>query len=184
MIEGLLALDRDLFLFINGFHSKYLNPVMQFLSGQLIWLPLIGFFLGWSFKTLGKSRTMYFLLFLFLTMVASDVTSSYILKNIFNRLRPCREIDLKPLIYYFGQKCGGKFGFVSSHAANSSSLILFSLISLKFKSRQYLWFLMIPFLVGFSRVYLGVHYPGDIIGGVFVGAAWAWVFSKMFKLTI
>lgn len=125
--------------------------------------------------------TLYFGLFLILAIIASDVTSSYLLKNIVNRLRPCREIDLKPLIYSFGQKCGGKFGFVSSHAANSIALVFFSIRSLNFEKKWIYGLWIIPVLVGYSRIYLGVHYPGDIAGGMLVGLFWGYVFSKMYK---
>lgn len=125
--------------------------------------------------------TLYFGLFLLLAIIASDVTSSYLLKNIVNRLRPCREIDLKPLIYSFGQKCGGKFGFVSSHAANSIALVFFSIRVLHFEKKWIYGLWIIPVLVGYSRIYLGVHYPGDIVGGMLVGLLWGYVFSKLYK---
>ncbi len=153
------------------------------MSGQVIWLPFIGFFLGYSVIKKGKNIALYFILFLILTLVASDVTSSYILKNIFNRLRPCRQMDLIPLVYSFGQKCGGKFGFVSSHAANSFALVLFSIKCLRLSRRWIYGLWIVPVLVGYSRIYLGVHYPGDILGGALVGITWAIIFSKMFKLS-
>lgn len=181
MIESLNALDRSLFLSLNSFHSSILDGFMQFLSGQLIWVPLIGYFFWYCYKISGKKITLYFGLFLILAMIASDVTSSYLIKNIITRLRPCRELDLKPLIYSFGQKCGGKFGFVSSHAANSVALIFFSIRSLNFEKKWIYLLWIIPALVGYSRIYLGVHYPGDILGGTMVGLFWGYVFSKMFR---
>ena len=179
MIDALNYLDRSLFLLINSIHFNLLNPVMVFLSGQFIWAPVLIYFFWYSFKNHGKNYTGHYLLFLILAIIASDVTSSYILKNIFNRFRPCREIDLIPLINNFGQKCGGKFGFVSSHAANSVALVLFSLKSLHFKNSWTSCFWIFPALVGLSRIYLGVHYPGDILGGAIVGILWGIIFSKM-----
>ncbi len=181
MIEGVRALDRALFLALNSYHTTWLNPLMQVLSGQLLWVPFIGYFFWYSYRRIGKTETVIFGLFLLMTIVASDVTSSYLMKNIFQRLRPCRELDLKPLIYSFGQKCGGKYGFVSSHAANSVALVLFSIrcLGLKGRALRILWPLTV--LVAFSRIYLGVHYPGDIIAGAAVGAGWAWVFSSLYR---
>lgn len=181
MIESLNALDRSLFLALNSFHASFLDSIMQFLSGQLIWVPLIGYFFYYSYKKSGKKVTLLLGLFLLLALIASDVTSSYLLKNIVERLRPCRELDLKPLIYSFGQKCGGKFGFVSSHAANSMALVFFSARSLNFEKKWLYCLGLIPLLVGYSRIYLGVHYPGDILGGMLVGLFWGYIFSKMFK---
>lgn len=152
---------------------------MNVFSGQTLWIPFIGYFFWFSFRKNGKEATLYFALFLILALVASDVTSSYLLKNLTDRLRPCREIDLKPLIYSFGQKCGGKYGFVSSHAANSVALVLFSIRSLKFEKKWIYFLWIIPAIVAYSRIYLGVHYPGDVIGGILVGTIWGWTFSEL-----
>jgi undecaprenyl-diphosphatase len=154
---------------------------MLILSGQLIWCPLIVHFLWISFKNGGRRGATYFFFFLVLALAASDVTSSYILKNFFHRLRPCREVDLLPFIYSFGQKCGGKYGFVSSHAANSLCLIVFSSMALFPKPKFFHLAWIIPLLVSFSRIYLGSHYPGDILGGFLVGTIWGLFFGKVFQ---
>ncbi len=155
---------------------------MIFLSGQVLWLPLIlgMMIIGW--KTLTRKQFSVFVLFLVLTLIATDVTSSYIIKNLVQRLRPCRLEELKVLIYQFGQRCGGRFGFVSSHAGNSIALISFSVLSLGLTQKKYWALWLLPLLVSYSRVYLGVHYPGDILGGFIVGLSWSFIFAKFFRI--
>jgi len=181
VIEALAQFDKDLFLFLNGFHATWANPLMTFASGVTLWIPLIFFSLWRARSQLKNKNLMLFILFLILTIIASDVTSSYIIKNLVNRMRPCRLDDLLPLTYQFGQKCGGKFGFVSSHAANSIALVFYSISALNIKNRFIYFIWILPLVVSFSRIYLGVHYPGDIIGGAMVGLFWGMVFSWAFR---
>ena len=180
-MDNLSSLDLELFLELNSWHTPWLNSIMVFFSSQLIWLPLIAIIFFMATKQLARKDFFIFILFLTLAIIASDVTSSYILKNIFERLRPCRVPEIKDFINNFGQKCGGRFGFVSSHAANSICIIAFSLILLKFKSKKFYLLWILPIFVGFSRIYLGVHYPGDILGGFIVGVIWASTLAVIFK---
>lgn len=179
IIQFLKELDLNLFLKLNSLHHPGLDSIMSFLSGQLIWIPMIVFFIFRAKKIFTSRMTLYFLLFLILTLIATDVTSSYFIKNIVKRMRPCRLEEVKSLIYFFGQKCGGKFGFVSSHAGNSFALIFFSMRTLKLKG-IYQLFWALPLLVSYSRIYLGVHYPGDIVGGILVGLFWSAVMSTLY----
>ncbi len=181
MIEYFSLIDQKLFLILNSWNADWLNPVMLLFSGQLIWLPFLVLIFTIAFKKLGRNSFFLFMLFLVLALIASDVTSSYILKNSVQRLRPCRIPEIKELIHNFGQKCGGRFGFVSSHAANSICVLMFSSIALKIRSRAFHCLWILPLLVSFSRIYLGVHYPGDILGGMLVGALWGGLLAMVFR---
>ncbi len=182
MVNYFNNIDQNLFLWMNGFHDPLLDPLMIFLSGQSIWIPMVAFFLWRAKKVLSSKQLGVFCLFLLMVLILSDVTSSYIAKNIFGRIRPCRLQELKSVIYQFGQKCGGKYGFASSHAANSTALVFFSLNALELKTRYHLvWILVL--LVCLSRIYLGVHYPGDIVGGCTIGSLWAGLITFLFRRT-
>jgi undecaprenyl-diphosphatase len=182
-MNSLQTLDRSLFLFINSLNSTWLNPVMNFVSGQFIWILPITIIVCQAWNKWDRKKAIIFIVFCFLVIIVSDATASYLLKNIFERLRPCRLPELKEQINSFGQKCGGKYGFVSSHASNSLSLVLFSFLSLKLEYKKFSWLLLLPLFVGWSRIYLGVHYPGDILGGYLVGTVWAVLFALIFNHT-
>jgi len=181
VIENLNSLDQRLFLLLNSFHATWLNEFMRFISGYVVWVPLMFFIFVLSYKKLGAKNTSYFAFFCILVIIACDATASSIIKNTFNRLRPCRNPELSELIHSFGQKCGGKYGFVSSHAANAFGLILFSVRTLNFSFYKAALLILIPVLISYSRIYLGVHYPGDILGGFIVAFIWSWAFSEIFK---
>jgi len=179
--QSLSALDHSLFLLINSWNTAWLNPVMVFFSSQVIWLPLIIFIFWLAFRQLERKSFYLFILFMTLALIASDVSSSYILKNIFQRLRPCRVAEIKELMNDFGQKCGGKFGFVSSHAANSVTTLTFAFFGLRMIPGYFHSLWLLPLIVSFSRIYLGVHYPGDILGGALVGLTWGYVLARFFR---
>ena len=183
MIESLSHIDTNLFFLINSLHASWLNPIMVFFSSQLIWIPFVIFILYAAFKELPKTQFYLFLLFLLFAIIASDVTSSYILKNFFKRLRPCRLEDIKLLMNSFGQKCGGRFGFVSSHAANSFAILTLSFLALKKLKGLFNLIWLLPLIVSYSRIYLGVHYPGDILGGALVGISWGCIYVLLLKQT-
>ncbi len=167
MIETLLNWDTQFFLFLNGLNSPFWDPIMVFASGKLTWLPfylLLIFFIarkhGW--------KTLWWLVAIALVIVASDQISVGLFKNVFQRLRPCHTPDLNGLIHIVG-KCGGKFGFVSSHAANTFGVAVF--LSLLFRNKwATLGLISWAAFVSYSRIYLGVHFPGDILCGALLGA--------------
>ena len=168
MIELIKSLDIILLDLINGAGRPFLDPVMILLSNKFIWIPLYMYLIFFLY-TVYKKHFWIPLIFILISLTLSDQFTSSFMKPYFQRLRPCLDGNVNiPIEVVKG--CGGKYGFASSHAANSMGLAVFYLMILKRKRMLGYFILTWALLVGYSRVYLGVHYPGDIIVGFFVGS--------------
>lgn len=166
-------LDKDLFLFFNRHGNEALDPFMVFLSQRAVWIPLYILLLILIIRVF-KKRTYLFFITASICVFLSDKFSVY-MKNAVARYRPCHNTDLTELIR-LPDGCGGQFGFVSSHAANTLGIAVFITY---FLGRHYKWIPYVMFawalLVSYSRIYLGAHYPLDILGGFMVGALSAFI---------
>ena len=173
-------IDQQLFLFINSLNSPFFDQVMHAISGKLIWVPLylaILIFLGIKYKR----KFFIILIFIILAVTLADQGSVFV-KNLFLRLRPCHEPSLKGLVHLVNGECGGMYGFVSSHATNSFNVALLSLLFVK-KRWYSISIIAWALVVGYSRIYLGVHYPGDVLCGSFLGAFIGWSMFRLYVLT-
>lgn len=171
MLEALKQFDRELFLLINGCNSEAFDSIMVLISGKFSWIPFYAFLFYLMIRVVGKN-IIYIIPAVVLLITLSDQGSVILFKNHFQRLRPCHEESLKPIIHLANGSCGGQFGFISSHASNTMAISVFVLLFLRNKYRTYLSLIILfPFIVSYSRIYLGVHYPGDVVCGMIFGAA-------------
>lgn len=182
-MEYLNQLDIQLFMLINGSHKAFFDPIMYWLSDKLIWAPmylLIVFLMVRRYKM----RGLLMLLFVGLVIALCDQTASGLLKNTVQRLRPSHEPALAGLIYLSKAGPGGLYGFASSHAANVFGLatFLYFVLDSKFRYLKY-WLFLWALGVAYSRIYNGVHYPGDVLVGSLIGIAYGFLMAKAYFKT-
>ena len=161
--------DHQLFLFLNGLHVGWLDPVMTFISSEMGWIPFYAVLLFLVFYKY-RWKGLWVLLGVIVVITLSDQISASVFKPIFHRLRPCYDPLIEDLVYTPKGKPGGHYGFISSHAANTFALASFIYMTMKNHYSKIGW-IMFPWaiLVSYSRIYMGVHFPGDIICGAAVG---------------
>ena len=168
LIDSIKEIDTSLFLYLNSKHTSFFDFIMYWASDKLIWIPLYLFFAFLSFKHFGK-RIWLIIVAALLLIVLSDQISNRGFKNNFLRYRPCHNILIESQVHLNGD-CGGTYGFVSSHAANTFALAMFlSLLFYKRIKNFYLFVFLWAAFVSYSRIYNGVHYPADVSVGAIIG---------------
>lgn len=181
----LYGLERKLFFILHGYDLPGVNQLMVFFSGFGPWLPLAALLLWKIWRNVARQDFFRLVILCLLLLALVDTSTSYFFKNLIQRLRPCKMEELKPYLAQFGQGCGGKWGFFSSHAANAAALVHFLLAFARPKKWLTVTTWLVVAIVAYSRVYLGVHLPLDIIVGVAWGlmlaSAWRWVGKMSIK---
>lgn len=183
MIEFLQRIDNSLLLRINHFNAPWLDQCMWVLSSKWINFPLaICIMLLLKSQFSWKKTSILFLLALVVVSL-TDVISTQLFKDVFERLRPSHDPIVGPYLHFYmiapdDPYLGGQFGFVSSHAANLAALFMFLLPFLKKYTYSVYALGIYVFLVAYSRVYLGVHFPSDVLCGALLGLAIGWLFRR------
>lgn len=181
MIDVLDIWDRELFSLLNSFHSPFWDELMYYLSEKLTWVPLYILVLYVVWKKLSMRQFMVFAVSIALLILCTDQLTSGLLKPWAQRFRPCQDdAELGIVVHLVRGHCGGLYGFASSHAANFFGLATF--VARFFEKR---WVsglaLTLACLTGYSRIYLGVHYPGDVLVGAMIGVAAGLVIFMLYK---
>jgi undecaprenyl-diphosphatase len=182
MIEYLKQVDNAILLFINNLHSPLWDRIMMGISNRFIWIPFYLLLAYIIIKKYGKNSWLI-IVFGIITVALSDQLASHLIKNIFLRYRPSHNLLLVPHLHIVDNYVGGQYGFVSSHAANTFGLTVFIVLLMPQNRKLIISLFCWTALVCYSRMYLGVHYPSDILGGALVGIISAWICYKLWLLT-
>ena len=181
-LDSLIHTDKDLFLWLNGQHNSFWDVVMVVITYKFTWIPLYGILI-YGLISLYKKKAVGYLLCIIAVVALSDQIASGLFKPYFMRLRPCHDPVIGSLVHVLGG-CGGPYGFVSSHAATgfgiATALNLLPFPRLKLFNWLYIWAL----LYSYSRIYVGVHYPLDILVGALVGTLVAIILVSIYRLSI
>ena len=176
-MEWLEQIDRELFLWLNGFHSSFFDNVFWIISQKLFGLPfyIIGFIV--LVKKYNWKKGLILTTGAVLAVVIADQASRHLFKEVFERWRPSHNNEIKELVHLVNNYRGGINSFVSSHAANMFAVATFIGLA---SNKKVLWLgLLVAAVIAYSRIYLGVHYPADIVCGGLLGTLVGWLIYRV-----
>jgi len=182
LLEWLLNKDQSLFFQINGHWTNgILDKCLLWFRTSDNWIPFYIVFLIFLFKKMG-TRAWKWLLLAIVNIALTDQVSSNFFKPFIHRLRPCADPKVVDKVNLLVDHCLTSFSFTSSHAANHFGIAMFIFMSLQplFKKARFL-FLVWAGIISYAQVYVGVHYPMDVIAGALIGILAGWMFAKIYK---
>lgn len=180
-MDYLINIDSDLLLWLNGAHNAFFDTFMMLFTGRFIWVPMYLALTYVLFRNMTPKQALMCLVAIALVIVIADQMSSSLIRHSVGRLRPANlENPISNMVHILDGYRGGRYGFPSSHAANSFGLAFFLLFLLR-RSPIPTFIILWAIVNCYSRIYLGVHYPGDILCGTLVGLVAATVVWFIYK---
>lgn len=179
MLEEILKYERSTFFLLNGSNSSYLDSLMWLWSGKVVWLPLAFFIVIVLVYKQNWKESLFVLLAIALVVLCCDQFASHVCKPVFTRFRPTHHPDFMDQVkIVFGYR-GGRYGFMSSHAANAFGFSVF--MALLFRYRLFTWVILSwAVITSYSRIYLGVHFISDIVPGAVTGSLFGFLVYRLY----
>ncbi|WP_228851035.1 phosphatase PAP2 family protein [Aegicerativicinus sediminis] len=179
MIEKLLEFDTELFIYLNNLGSTNWDAFWMAYTSKFNWIPLYAILLYLLYKQLGLKPLLVTIVVVAAMVLFTDQITN-LFKHGLQRPRPCQLDELADKIRLVKSSCGGRYGYFSGHASNSMALAVFIGFMLRYRFKYLKWILIVwAFLMAYSRVYIGVHYPLDILSGMIFGAMCGYGFYKL-----
>ena len=180
MIEKIAQLDRDLLIFLNNLGSEAFDTFWLLATNQYSWTPLFLLLLYVIFKELGLKKGLFTFLCVVILVAFSDQFTNFI-KYTTERVRPCNTENLQPYLRKFTYKPRG-YSFWSGHASLSTAFSVFIILLFRKRVNYIRWLVLFPIVFGWSRIYLGVHYPLDVMFGYLSGILVGSILYKIYTL--
>ncbi len=182
LLQTLIDLDTNLLLWFNSMHSPFWDNFMTLYTHRFIWIPFYASFLYVMFRNFPWKANLTCLLVITLIVLICDQTASGLLKPMIGRLRPANlDNPISPMVHIVNGYRGGRYGFPSSHAANAWSMAFFAHYLVR-RNKLTVFLFCWALVMSYTRIYLGVHYPGDILVGIIIGFLTASLCYYIFQL--
>lgn len=179
MIEKIKEWDTELFLFLNQLHIPMMDIAMYWITDRWFWFPFYGLIIFLLIKKF-RMQGVWMVLTIIVAVALADQAASSFFKPYFSRYRPCHEVELQPIVHVV-RGCGGQYGFVSSHAATTFSFAMIMWLLVRQTFRHIYFLFAWAAIVSYSRIYVGVHYPLDLVFGSMVGMSCALIGYLLYK---